>query len=135
MPLKTEFYNELRKSHGSVAPLFPTFTQHQVDALNTVTAVFDNFAGHDHCADDLAYILATCYRECGAGLDLGIKEIGRGARKSYGKPAGPYGLIYYGRGPTQVSLLDNYQTAKLVTGIDFVQFPDYMCDPTKASCT
>lgn len=131
MPVNAKFYAELRKPlHGKPA-LFPVFTQQQVDALNTLTTVFDHFAGHDHCADDLAYIMATCYRECGASLNLAIEEYGHGSRKPYGKPTGPWNKKYYGRGPPQVTWLSNYQTAKLATGIDFVQFPELMCDPSK----
>lgn len=37
-------------------------------------------------------------------------ELGYGKGKSYGKPDGPYGQIYFGRGPIQVTLYDNYKT-------------------------
>lgn len=133
MPISAAFFAQLRKPCNGKPALFQKFTQAQVNALNTITAVFDSFDGHNHCADDLAYVMATVRRECGAALDLTIKEYGRGARKPYGKPAGQYGLIYYGRGPTQCTWLKNYQVAKTATGIDFVRYPDLMCDPIKGT--
>ena len=145
MPLSKAFFDNARAAHNFAAVvrvdgqtsgpktvrLFTSFTQQQVDALNAITACFDAFTGHDHCIDDLAYIMATCYRECGASLNLAVEEGGRGKGKAYGVPAGPFGLVYYGRGPTQVTWLTNYTTAKLRTGIDFVQFPQFMCEPAK----
>jgi len=37
------------------------------------------------------------------------KEIGNGKGKKYGQPAGPYGKIYYGRGPIQITWDYNYK--------------------------
>ena len=37
-------------------------------------------------------------------------ELGRGKGKKYGVPAGPYGKIYYGRGPIQITWENNYKT-------------------------
>jgi hypothetical protein len=135
MPLTKAFFDSARTPHtfagGKVVQLFSSFTQQQVDALNAVTACFDAFTGAPRCVDDLAYIMATCYAECGKSLDLTIEEYGKGAGKAYGVVTGPYNKKYYGRGPPQVTWLKNYTTAKLRTGIDFVQFPEYMCEPAK----
>ena len=38
-----------------------------------------------------------------------IKEIGNGKGRKYGLPSGPYGKIYYGRGPIQITWEENYK--------------------------
>ena len=135
MPLNKAFFDNARTSHaftgGKSVRLFDGYTQQQVDALNAIATCFDAFTGHDHCIDDLAYIMATCYREAGTALNLAVEEYGKGRGKAYGVPAGDFGLVYYGRGPTQVTWLKNYQTAKLRTSLDFVQHPEFMCEPAK----
>lgn len=104
-------------------------SQAGVDGMNAICTAFDGFTGAAKCNDDLAAILATCYIETGPNMNLSVREVGRGASHDYGKPAGPYNLVYYGRGPCQITWLENYTKAQKRTGIDFVQFPDYMCDP------
>lgn len=102
--------------------------QSAVDSFNAVVAAFDKFDGPT-CTDDLAVILATVVIETGIATNLAVEETGKGRGHDYGTPAGPYGKVYYGRGPCQVTWLKNYQTAKTRTKIDFVQFPELMCDP------
>jgi len=51
-----------------------------------------------------------------SGNFIYTEEIGKGAGRSYGSPTGPYGKIYYGRGPIQVTGIDNY---KAITEIYF----------------
>ncbi len=135
MPINGAFFIAIKQpvhfSDGTTATLFSSLTQRQVDSLNTVVACFDAFSGAPRCIDDLAYILATCLRECGPGMNLSVEEGGRGRGKAYGLPAGPYNQVYYGRGPCQITWLANYQKAKTKTGIDFVAHPEYMCEATK----
>lgn len=100
-----------------------------VDGMNAVSVGFDNYKWVDKCADDLAAIMATVVIETGRNFNLSVEEGGKGKGKAYGKPAGPYNHIYYGRGPCQCTWLANYQTAKIRTGIDFVKYPERMCDP------
>jgi len=37
-------------------------------------------------------------------------ELGKGKGRQYGQPSGPYGKIYYGRGPIQITWETNYKT-------------------------
>lgn len=64
------------------------------------------------------------------------KEIGAGKGRKYGKPAGPYNQIYYGRGPIQVTWYENYkkiyETFFKKAGLsqyDIVKNPDLALDP------
>ncbi len=69
-----------------------------------------------------------------------FSEIGQGRGKAYGKPAGPYGQIYYGRGPIQVTWYDGYKRIYekffIPNGLgqyDIVRNPDLGTDPTIGS--
>ncbi len=53
----------------------------------------------------ISAFLATCAPETDWFRTL--REYGTGKGRAYGKPAGPYGLIYYGRGIFQVTWLKN----------------------------
>lgn len=79
-----------------------------------------------------AYMLATVRHEC-AGKWKPIAEYGKGAGKKYGNPAGPYGNVYYGRGLTQNTWLENYQMLTAAWNkvhpdrqVDFVKNPDLL---------
>lgn len=124
MPLNAQFFAALRLGLYAQG-----LSQAAVDGMNAVCTAFDGFTGHDHCTDDLAAVLATCYLEAGAGFNLAIREIGRGAGKAYGVPAGPYNQVYYGRGPCQETWLTNYTRSEKRTSIGFVKDPDLMLDP------
>lgn len=85
-----------------------------------------------------AYMLATVLRECG-GEWQPIEEYGRGKGKKYGLPYGPYSQIYYGRGYTQNTWLDNYRMltdawtkAHPQAPVDFVKHPELLCIPEYA---
>ena len=104
-------------------------SQAAVDGMNAICTAFDGFTGSPKCTDDLAAILATCYIETGPNMNLSVKEYGQGKGKAYGEPAGDYKQVYYGRGPCQITWLTNYTLAEKRTGVHFVQFPDYMCEP------
>ena len=106
-----------------------TISQPAVDGINAIVAAFDGFSGAAKCKDDLAAILATCYLETGMNMDLSVREYGLGKGKVYGVPDGDYKQVYYGRGPCQITWLENYTIAEKRTGVHFVQFPDLMCDP------
>lgn len=57
-----------------------------------------------------AYGLATAYHETAHTMQP-IEEIGHGHGRAYGKPAGRYGKVYYGRGYVQLTWLENYERA------------------------
>jgi putative chitinase len=93
--------------------LFKSFTQDQVDGLNVFLDWHDHEnppIPHKYHIDDrcLAYIMATTFHETARTMQP-IEEYGKGAGKSYGEPAGPYGEKYYGRGYVQLTWYDNYK--------------------------
>lgn len=104
----------------------PTLSHVEVDGL---TGILDAWEKHGPIADlrHVAYTMATAWHE--ARLDAGIREIGRGKGKAYGKPAGPYGEVYYGRGPCQLTWLANYETFGKLLGLDLVKNPDLALEP------
>lgn len=103
-----------------------TLSQTVVDGL---TGILDASEKYQPGADlrHVAYPMATAWHE--ARLNAGIREIGRGAGHTYGKPAGPYGLVYYGRGPCQLTWYDNYVTFGKLMGVDLARFPDKALEP------
>lgn len=80
----------------------------------------------------LAYVLATAYHETAHTMQP-IEEYGKGKGRPYGKPAGPYGKIYYGRGYVQLTWLANYEKAGLKVGANLVKFPERALDLDVAS--
>jgi predicted chitinase len=87
-------------------------------------------------ADDRwkAYALATVCRECGSEFDMTIKE--RGKPEYFKKYDGRYGNVnpgdgyrYRGRGPVQLTFLDNYAKFGKLLGLDLVNDPDLACVP------
>ena len=70
-----------------------------------------------------SYALATAWHET-AHTFRAIEEYGKGKKHSYGQPAGPFGLCYYGRGLVQLTWLANYERAEKELGIPFVEHPE-----------
>jgi putative chitinase len=82
-----------------------------------------------HAAQDqrfLAYMLATTH-ETNARFQQ-IREYGRGRDRAYGKPAGPGGQVYYGRGFVQLTWLENYRRFAALVSADLVGNPDLALD-------
>ncbi|GJD68753.1 hypothetical protein [Methylobacterium gnaphalii] len=105
----------------------PTLSQTEVDGLNGLLDAW----GEQGWPSDLrwvAYTMATAWHE--ARLDGAIREVARGAGHDYGRPAGPYGQVYYGRSFSQLTWLDNYQKFSKLIGVDLVKEPDLALDPT-----
>lgn len=84
------------------------FTQPQVDGFNTILDYIDKVNGTP--ISMAAYILATTYHETGAAMQP-VREDGEGRGKPYGKPAGPWEQVYYGRGYVQLTWYSNYLRA------------------------
>lgn len=101
----------------------------------------------------ISAFLGTAAPECDWFKTL--REYGKGAGRAYGKPTGPYGLVYYGRGIFQNTWLRGYQAfteyvAKNWNSIrpraavykwtvppDFVKDPELLADPywaVEAAC-
>lgn len=79
----------------------------------------------------LAYILATTWHETAHTMQP-IEEYGKGKGRKYGKPDGPYGKVYFGRGYVQLTWLRNYELASKKLGVDFVKYPEKVMEPQYA---
>lgn len=119
---RTRFFAEVRR----LQVCGPSLSQTEVDGLNGILDAWDRA---DPNADlrHVAYTMATAWHE--ARLNAGIREIGLGRGHPYGLPAGPYNHVYYGRGPSQITWLDNYAKFAKLLGIDLVKNPDLALVP------
>ena len=67
-------------------------------------------------------------------------EIGNGKGRSYGRPSGPYGKVYYGRGPIQITWEANYKQItqncfpKIGISADIHKDPDLCCRNLEIGC-
>ena len=131
---------------AAIRPIFGKLSQSQVDGINGILDAFE--AVGDGRPETLAYALATVYHETGrrmAPVREGFAKTDSGARAAvrklalqrgpnsaparYGRPAGPYGHVYYGRGHVQLTWLWNYERSSPDAGVDLVANPDAMLDP------
>ncbi|MGY5791900.1 glycoside hydrolase family 19 protein len=130
---RTAFFAALRRRTSGV--FGTSLSQSQVDGIN---GILDAFATHGDGRDKtLAYALATAYHETGARMvpvregfaknDASARRIV--AKRDYGKLAGKYGHVYYGRGQVQLTWLKNYDTSSADAAYDLVAYPDKMLDP------
>jgi putative chitinase len=91
-----------------------TLTQSQVDGMNYLLEVWEQHFEANNPNDGtmwLAYALATFYHETAYTMQP-IEEYGKGSGKTYGKPVGPYGQCYYGRGHVQLTWEENYKNGQ-----------------------
>lgn len=100
--------------------VFGSLDQTYVDG---VESTLESCAIHGCGRGQTAYLLGTGHLETDGTFNPDIDEYGKGAGKKYGKPAGPYGHIYYGRSIPQVTWLDNYAKLKKIYNVDFVRQP------------
>lgn len=123
------FYSNIRQR-----PFGGRMSQSQVDGVNAILKAFNTHG--DGSDKTLAYVLATAYHEVGgrmepvregfASTDARARRIVR--NRKYGKPAGPYGHVYYGRGYVQLTWLENYERSSKDAGVDLVKDPDAVLD-------
>lgn len=85
-------------------------TQQQVDGQNGILAAWEKYVPSGTDLRWLAYMLATTKHETASEM-WPIAEYGKGSGMEYGKPTGPYGQVYYGRGFVQLTWWDNYKRA------------------------
>lgn len=129
---RSAFYASLRARNSGV--FGTSIGQSQVVGMEEL---LNEAQDHGVPLRQLAYILGGVYHETGgkmvpvregfASTDAGARRIV--AKRSYGKPAGPYGHVYYGRGRIQNTWLDNMEKLTKRFGIDFVKSPDLLLDP------
>lgn len=121
------FFAELRLAWGGLS-------QTQVDNCN---AILDAFESHGDGSDKtLAYALATARHEVGPRMkpvretfaETDAEARAAVAGRKYGKPAGPYGHVYYGRGLPQLTWHHNYKGSSSDAGVDLEANPDAMLD-------
>jgi putative chitinase len=105
-------------------------TQSQVDGMNYLLEVWEWGFEANNPNDGtmwLAYALATFFHETAETMQP-IEEYGKGSGKSYGKPAGPHGQCYYGRGHVQLTWEANYKNGQQFLkdryGVDANIYPD-----------
>ncbi len=130
---RAKFYAALRRKSSGV--FGSKLGQSQVEGME---GILDAFMTHGDGRDKtLAYALATAYHETGskmipvregfASTDASARKIV--AKRAYGKPAGKYGHVYYGRGHVQLTWIDNYKESSNDAMYDLVAYPDKMLDP------
>ena len=140
---RREYFDYLRKN-----PVVFGSTLSQ-EAVTGIEGILDAMiAVGDGRSKTLAYALATAYHETGQKMvpvregfaktdEAAVKAVAllaskRGASSAparYGKPDGPYGKCYYGRGHVQLTWRDNYRQCSKDAGVDLEKDPDAMLDP------
>lgn len=126
MELPAVFFNSVRNS------VFQNSLSQS--AVDNMTIIVDYWLRNypTNPINQLAYVLATVRRETGINMRPVRETFATSdaqarsnlSHKKYGKPAGPYGHVYYGRGYVQLTWLENYRVQKSKLGIDLVQYPD-----------
>lgn len=119
---RARFFAEVRR----LKVCGPTLSQTEVDGLGGILDAWER-TEPDPDPRHVAYTMATAWHE--ARLDGTIREVGRGKGYAYGKPAGPYGHVYYGRSFPQLTWLDNYTKFGKLLGLDLVRDPDRVLVP------
>lgn len=100
----TNFFDSIRPS------LFNDhLTQPQVSGITTILDAWSKWLP---TADNrfIAYSLATVFHETARTMQP-VEEYGKGRGHSYGLPAGPWHLVYDGRGDVQLTWITNYMKA------------------------
>lgn len=114
--------------------------QVQVDSINAIMTEA-NRRGVTN-PDMLGYFLSTGWHEAQLRpVREGFAKTDTGARAyvrkhyadKYGKPAGPYGHWYYGRGLVQLTWHANYTKVGNLIGIDLEKYPDKALEPDVAA--
>ncbi|MDE4909257.1 hypothetical protein PQI07_00895 [Methylobacterium sp. 092160098-2] len=118
--VRATFFARLRAS----GLLGATLAQTEVDGLTGLLDVWER-QGWPGDLRHVAYTLATAWHEC--RLNLSIREDGLGRGHPYGVPVD--GRVYYGRGASQLTWLDNYRRFGRRLGLDLVGDPDLALVP------
>ncbi len=137
---EARFFDILRPFFGG------KLTQEQVNGMKGIIQAFRDVGDGDK--DTLAYALATAFHETGrrmvpvregfaktnsgaisAVAKLAASRGPNSAPAKYGKPTGPYGHTYYGRGHVQLTWHHNYKNCSKDAGVDLEKYPDKMLDP------
>ncbi len=118
--MRATFFARLR----ATGLLGATLAQTEVDGLTGLLDAWERL-GWPGDLRHVAYTLATAWHEC--RLNLSIREDGLGRGHPYGVPVD--GRVYYGRGASQLTWLDNYRRFGRRLGLDLVGDPDLALVP------
>lgn len=133
MMYNAAFFKAARQICGSLS-------QTQVDSINGILR--DAHEQNVTDPDMLGYMLSTGWNECRLKpVREGFKKTDASARayvkkhyaSKYGKPAGPYGHWYYGRGLVQLTWWSNYKKLSKMIGVDLEKKPDRAMEPAIAA--
>jgi hypothetical protein len=124
---RTAFYAALRQRSSAV--FGTSLSQGQVNGCEVLLNEAESLG---IASNQLAYVLATAAWETARTMQP-IEEYGKGKGRPYGKPDGPYGKVYYGRGFVQLTWLANYQNAGEKLGVNLVKFPEKAMEPKIAA--
>ena len=105
---------------------FGKLTQDKLKAIEFLLNKLDESQRFER-ASEYAYILATVKHET-AETYLPIKEYGKGAGRSYGRPDAS-GNIFFGRGYVQLTWSFNYKKLGNILEIPLYENPDLALDP------
>ncbi|RYE71634.1 MAG: hypothetical protein EOP19_31600 [Hyphomicrobiales bacterium] len=132
---RAKFFAHLR---SGAAPMFgKSLSKSQVAGIE---GILDGFTVTGDGRDKtLAYGLATARREVGSGMvpvREGFRKTDADARAyvlrhyptKYGKPAGPWGHVYYGRGIVQLTWLANYEREGIAHDPDKALEPEFAAE-------
>ena len=116
---RVKFFDGYRDSFGKL-------TQKQLNAIEFLLTKLDESERFE-LASEYAYILATVKHET-AETYLPIREYGKGAGRSYGRPKAN-GNVYYGRGYVQITWDYNYKKLGKILNVPLYEKPDLALVP------
>ena len=137
----------MKMTEGGFAIIRLKFGSLSQDAVDNINLIVETCEKYVLSYSQTAYVLATTLWET-AGTFKPIEEYGKGKGRKYGtlytnSKGVKYGIagsggdtylysdyphLYYGRGHTQNTWLDNYKYIKQRTGVDVVNNPDLLLD-------
>ena len=92
----------------SLDTLMQIFPKAKRDYAGACLAALDKY-GTAIGLNDKGKLMVLAQLAVESGRFVYTAEIGKGKGRKYGVPAGPYGKIYYGRGPIQITWEHNYK--------------------------
>ena len=92
----------------SLDTLMQIFPKAKRDYAGACLAALDKY-GTAIGLNDKGKLMVLAQLAVESGRFVYTAEIGKGKGRKYGVPAGPYGKVYYGRGPIQITWEHNYK--------------------------
>ena len=123
----------------SVEKLTQIFPKGNKNYMAAAVAALDKY-GSKVGLNDKGKLMVLAQFAHESGNFIYTHEIGYGKGRAYGKPAGPYGRVYYGRGPIQITWETNYKQItqncfpKIGLNVDIHKNPDLCCTNLEIGC-